>query len=616
MCGICGHFSENHPISIHELNQMTDALKHRGPDATGHFSENAVSLGHTRLSIIDLSANANQPMFSHNQRFAIVFNGEVYNYNEIAKQLEIEPTTTSDTEVVLEALVKKGTEAIHLFNGMFAIALYDRQEESLMLIRDRVGIKPLFYFWDGNHFAFASELKALLKLEFVKQNLKINHKAINDYLHVGFIPEPQTIYENIYKFPAGSYGILKEKNFKIHEYWNISKQLNTYTINSEKEAKAKLNELLISSVNYRLISDVPYGVFLSGGIDSSLVAAVAQKITGNIKTFSIGFNEAKYNEAPYAKAVAHYLKTKHTEFTVTYDHAISLIDDIISQYDEPFADASAVPTMMVSKLAKNEVSMVLSGDGGDELFWGYGAYHWAKRLSNPLVKNLRYPIASCLDMGNSRQKRVAQMLRFSSEDFLPAHILSQEQYFFRTNEVSQLLNREYLSSASFPEPKVEQRKLNHIEKQSLFDFNHYLKDDLLVKVDRASMKYALEVRVPLLDYRIAEFAFNLSPELKHKNHCDKYLLKQVLYDYIPPSYFDRPKWGFALPLHHWLKHELKPLVQQYLNSERLKNQGILNISQVEKLLKKYKSGNDYLFGRIWNLLILQMWLGKNTKKHL
>jgi asparagine synthase (glutamine-hydrolysing) len=221
--------------------------------------------------------------------------------------------------------------------------------------------------------------------------------------------------------------------------------------------------------------------------------------------------------------------------------------------------------MMVSKLAKNEVSMVLSGDGGDELFWGYGAYHWAKRLSNPLVKNLRYPIASCLDMGNSRQKRVAQMLRFSSEDFLPAHILSQEQYFFRTNEVSQLLNREYLSSASFPEPKVEQRKLNHIEKQSLFDFNHYLKDDLLVKVDRASMKYALEVRVPLLDYRIAEFAFNLSPELKHKNHCDKYLLKQVLYDYIPPSYFDRPKWGFALPLHHWLKHELKPLVQQYLN---------------------------------------------------
>jgi asparagine synthase (glutamine-hydrolysing) len=216
-------------------------------------------------------------------------------------------------------------------------------------------------------------------------------------------------------------------------------------------------------------------------------------------------------------------------------------------------------------------------------------------------------------MGNSRQKRVAQMLRFSSEDFLPAHILSQEQYFFRTNEVSQLLNREYLSSASFPEPKVEQRKLNHIEKQSLFDFNHYLKDDLLVKVDRASMKYALEVRVPLLDYRIAEFAFNLSPELKHKNHCDKYLLKQVLYDYIPPSYFDRPKWGFALPLHHWLKHELKPLVQQYLNSERLKNQGILNISQVEKLLKKYKSGNDYLFGRIWNLLMLEMWLKKNAK---
>lgn len=613
MCGICGHFSENHPISINELSLMTDALKHRGPDAVGHFSEKAISLGHTRLSIIDLSAYANQPMFSHNQRYVIVFNGEIYNYNEIAKQLGIEQNTTSDTEVILEALVKQGTQSINLFNGMFAIALYDRKEETLTLIRDRVGIKPLFYYWDGNHFAFASELKALLKLEIVKQNIKINHKAINDYLHVGFIPEPQTIYENIYKFPAGSYGILKEKNFKIHEYWNISKQLNTHTINTEKEAKAKLNELLISSVNYRLISDVPYGVFLSGGIDSSLVAAVAQNITGNIKTFSIGFKEAKYNEAPYAKAVAGYLKTKHTEFTVTYNDAILLIQDIIPQYDEPFADASAVPTMMVSKLAKNDVSMVLSGDGGDELFWGYGAYHWAKRLSNPLIRNFRFPIASCLNIGNSRQKRVAQMLRFSSEDFLPAHILSQEQYFFRTNEVSQLLNHEYLSSASFHEPKVEQRKLNPLEKQSLFDFCHYLKDDLLVKVDRASMKYALEVRVPLLDYRIAEFAFNLSPELKHKNHSDKYILKQVLYDYIPKSYFDRPKWGFALPLNHWLKNELKPLVQEYLNPEKLRKQELLNASKVEKMLKKHDSGNDYLYGRIWNLLILQMWMEKNAK---
>lgn len=610
MCGICGHFSITHPISTNELNSMTNALKHRGPDATGYFSEKAVSLGHTRLSIIDLSTNANQPMFSHNQRYVIVFNGEIYNYNEIAKQLEIEQKTTSDTEVIIEALAKKGTDSIQLFNGMFAMALYDRKEETLTLIRDRVGIKPLFYYWDGVHFAFASELKALLKLEFVKQNLKINHKAVNDYLHVGFIPEPQTIYENIYKFPAGSFGILKEKHFKIEKYWSISKQINAQVINNEQEAKEKLKNLLISSVKYRLISDVPYGIFLSGGIDSSLVAAVAQNITGNIKTFSIGFKEAKYNEAPYAKAVADYLKTKHTAFTVTYNDAISLIEDIIAQYDEPFADASAVPTMMVSKLAKNDVSMVLSGDGGDELFWGYGAYHWAKRLSNPLIKNLRYPIASCLNMGNSRQKRVAQMLRFSNNDNINAHILSQEQYFFRAKEVSSLLNHDDLSSASFHKSKEEQRKLNPIEKQSLFDFNYYLKDDLLVKVDRASMKYALEVRVPILDYRIAEFAFNLAPELKHKNHCDKYLLKQVLYDYIPKSYFDRPKWGFALPLNHWLKNELKPLVQEYLNSEKLKKQELLNATQIEKMLKKHESSNDYLYGRIWNLLILQMWLEK------
>lgn len=611
MCGICGYFSINKPISIEALKDMTDALQHRGPDATGHFSEKAISLGHTRLSIIDLSANANQPMLSHNQRYVIVFNGEVYNYNEIAKQLKIEQKTTSDTEVILEALAKNGTESINLFNGMYAIALYDRKDETLTLIRDRIGIKPLFYFWDGSHFAFASELKALLKLDIVKQNLKINYKAVNDYLHVGFIPEPQTIYENIYKFPAASYGILKKNHFTIKKYWNINKHINAQTINNEKEAKEKLKELITDSVRYRLVSDVPFGVFLSGGIDSSLVAAIAQHITGNIKTFSIGFQESKYNEAPYAKAVADYINTKHTEFTVTYNEAITLINDIIAQYDEPFADSSSIPFMLVSKLAKNDVSMVLSGDGGDELFWGYGAYHWAKRLSNPLVKYFRYPIASCLIMGNSRHKRIAQMLRFDTHDFRPAHILSQEQYFFRTHEISQLLHLDYKSSMSFYKPKIEQRNINSKEEQSLFDFNYYLKDDLLVKVDRASMKYALEVRVPLLDYRIAEFAFNLSPKLKHKNHCDKYLLKQVLYDYVPLSYFNRPKWGFALPLNYWLKNELSPYIQEYLNPEKIKKQTLLDAKQVEKIRAKYQSGNDYLYGRIWNLLMLQMWMEKN-----
>ena len=614
MCGICGYFSFNKPLAIDSLKKMTDVLKHRGPDATGHFSENAVALGHTRLSIIDLSANANQPMLSHNQRYVIAFNGEVYNYNEIAQQFGIEQHTHSDTEVVLETLVAQGIEAIHRFNGMFAIAIYDRHEQTLTLIRDRIGIKPLFYFWDGSHFAFASELKALLTLDYIKRNLKTNEIAINDYLHVGFIPEPHTIYQNIYKFPAGSFGVLKGGKFSIQKYWDIGEQIKVQTLQDENEAKSKLKELLISSVQQRLISDVPYGIFLSGGIDSSVVAAIAQQLTGNIKTFSIGFNEAKYNEAPYAKAIADYLHTQHTEFTVTYNDALSLIQDIITQYDEPFADASAIPTMLVSKLAKSEVSMVLSGDGGDELFWGYGAYHWAKRLSNPMIQSLRYPLAACLTLGNSRQKRIAEMLRYSMNDFLPAHILSQEQYFFRTQEISSLLRLDYHSSASFRKPNIAHRALNAVEQQAMFDVCHYLKDDLLVKVDRASMKYALEVRVPLLDYRIAEFAFNLSPELKHKNDCDKYLLKQVLFDYIPPSYFDRPKWGFALPLNHWLKNELKPLINQYLNLEKIEQQGILNPDAVKHYLNKYASGNDYLYGRIWNLLILQMWLEKNTNQ--
>jgi asparagine synthase (glutamine-hydrolysing) len=611
MCGIVGYCSYSFNLSSDEFKNAIKSLKHRGPDNEGYFQENNVGLGHTRLSIIDLSSLANQPMFSKNKQYVIVYNGEVYNFNEIAKKYQLQIQTKSDTEVILEAFAIKGTDIVKEFNGMFAIAIYDKINNTFTLFRDRIGKKPLYYFFDNNFFAFASEIKALLEFSYIKSKLSLNLKAINYYLHLGFIPEPFTIYDKIYKFPAASIGTSSYGYFKIFKYWNIEEQLTTQCISDENEAKEQLKTLLYSSIKYRLISDVPYGVFLSGGVDSSLVTAIAQKITGNTCTYSIGFAETKYNEAPYAKAVSDFIKTKHTEFIVSYNDALLLIDNIIDQYDEPFADASAIPTMLVSKLAKNEVSMVLSGDGGDELFWGYGSYHWANRLNNPIIKYLRFVLASFLNLGNSRYKRIAKMFEYSNKDFLPAHILSQELYFFKTSEIIDLLNLNYTNVLEFDLDLYTKRTLNKVEIQSLFDLKYYLKDDLMVKVDRASMKYALEVRSPLLDYRIVEFAYNLSPELKHRNGTDKYLLKQVLFEYLPKSLFDKPKWGFALPLNKWLQNELKPQIKEYFNSNFIKNFNLFNIEHINNLLHKYESGSYYLYGRLWNLYILLKWLEKN-----
>ncbi|HYE75262.1 MAG TPA: asparagine synthase (glutamine-hydrolyzing), partial [Blastocatellia bacterium] len=487
-------------------------------------------------------------MWTGDQRYVIVFNGEVYNFQEIAKDLDCDLRTTGDTEVIIEGFAKWGPKCVERFNGMFAFAIYDTQDKTLYLYRDRMGIKPIYYYWQNGLFAFASELKALLQLDQVKKNLSLNHQAINLYLHLGYIPEPHSIYNNIYKFPSGAYGVVKNDKLTIQSYWKLEDKVTAYKISDFNLAKAELKRLVESSVRYRMISDVPFGTFLSGGVDSSLVTAVAQSLSSSpINTFSIGFKEAKYNEAEYAAAVAQKLGTHHHEFRVNYDDALSLMDSILDSYDEPYADPSAIPTMLVSKLARQHVTMTLSGDGGDELFFGYGTYLWIRRLNNFLLKANRKLIATVLSRMNSRYKRAAHLFRFSPSDDLRSHVFSQEQYFFRAAEVGDILNPEFRTGKiSFPHPKLA-RELNDIEGQAFFDLQYYLKDDLLVKVDRASMKYSLETRVPLLDYRIVEFALNVSPDLKLHNGTMKYLLKEVLYDYVPREMFDRPKWGFTIP---------------------------------------------------------------------
>jgi len=607
MCGICGYYSTSGVFSREELEKMSDALAHRGPDAEGIFLDGPVGLGHRRLSIIDLSTSANQPMTSHNGRYVMVYNGEVYNFQEIKTQISNSKSqeimeTTSDSEVILEAFAIWGPEFVNKLNGMFAIAIYDKVEKSMYFFRDRIGIKPLYYFWDGNNFAFASELKALKRSAFIQHNISVNPVAINEYLHLGYIPEPHSSYKNIYKFPAGSWAKLDNKGFEIKKYWDINDKISSRLITDENEAKEKLKELLISSVKYRMISDVPFGTFLSGGIDSSLVTAIAQSISSEpVKTFTIRFDDAKYDESNYAKAIADYLGTHHHEYTVTEKDGMELIPDLINIYDEPFADSSAIPTLLVSKMAKQHVTMTLSGDGGDELFMGYGAYKWAERLNNPLIKNFRTPISGALSLLSNRYQRAAHLFENVPQEQICSHIFSQEQYLFSRSEIKKIVNPDFFNEFKLDENPELARNMTPAERQSLFDLKYYLKDDLLVKVDRASMHYSLETRVPLLDYRIVEFAYNLHPSLRSRNGVSKYLLKQVLYDFVPATYFDRPKRGFAVPLEKWMKSGL--LKNEFTNTGK---NSLFNTTEIERLQKEFFSnGKNYLYNRLWQVKVLE-----------
>ena len=611
MCGIAGFYSFDKSFSETDLRKMTDRIAHRGPDADGFYTDmtSGVGLGHRRLSILDLSNAANQPMVSHCGRYYIIFNGEVYNYQEIAQELKIQCKTTSDTEVILEAFIMKGVDFVHYLNGMFAIVIYDTVDQVMYLFRDRLGVKPILYSFQNDNFSFASEIKALLTLDEVNRSKKTKKESVYAFLYAGYIPEPYTIYENIKKIPAGSYAIVKDKKIKITSYWKPEDKITLKQTTDYATAKSTLNGLLESSVRYRMISDVPFGVFLSGGIDSSTVAAIAQNISPTpIKTFSIGVKDEKMDESGFARAVSDYLKTEHYEFMVSENDSLELVDKVLTSYDEPYGDSSAIPTMLVSKLARQHVTMALSGDGGDELFMGYGAYAWAQRLDNSLVKAFRSPIRSVLSMINNKTKRAAGIFDYVEEKKIKSHIFSQEQYFFSEKELHNLVTNEYISPLLFDERLYNlNRHLSAKEEQALYDIKYYLKDDLLVKVDIASMQFSLEARTPFLDYRLVEFALNLDEDLKMRNGISKYLLKEVLYEYVPKTLFDRPKKGFSIPLAKWLHTDLKYLVDKHLCKESVESAGFVNYPVVKDLITRFEQGEDYLFNRVWVLLLLHKW---------
>lgn len=614
MCGITGFI--NTAWSTLNLERMTDRLAHRGPDAKGYYSDtnNGLGLGHRRLSILDLSEAGNQPFYSKDGRYIMVFNGEVFNFREVAAKYKIVQRTHTDSEVIIEAFAEKGIDAVQDFNGMFAMAIWDTEKRELFLIRDRFGVKPLLYYWNKKEFAFASELKALLTLDIPKD---INKRALQDYFFLEYIPGEESIIKNIFKLPNGHYIKISPGSApEIRQYYSIFDKLNPSKRNiSEENAIDEFEALLSSSVQLRQISDVPIGAFLSGGTDSSLICALFQKQNSQpINTFTVGFDVKEYDETYYANRVAEHLKTSHRHFHLTDKDSISIVDKLVTYYDEPFAAPSCIPSYLVCNKARSLVTVAMSGDGGDELFMGYGYYSLYNRLQKfyrnyPAVA--RKGIAFMMTMLNQRYQRASRLLRFENNQDLFVNIWSQEQYMFTQNEIGNLLGSPYNNeTVSKDWERINRLDINDEEKISLFDINNYLTNNLLYKMDSASMANSLEVRTPYLDYRLVEFSINLPLHLKINQGTQKYLMKKLLERFIPKDLVYRKKWGFPAPVGDWLYKDLLYMIDKWLSKEKIKSVGILDENTVRKLLKEFLSGKKYHHKRVWAMIIFQMWYDK------
>ncbi|HAC66282.1 MAG TPA: asparagine synthase (glutamine-hydrolyzing) [Cyanothece sp. UBA12306] len=648
MCGITGfwnplqHFNQDQLKAI--AKQMSQTMFHRGPDDDGTWTdaEAGIALGHRRLSILDLSPEGHQPMLSADGRYVMAFNGEIYNFLDLQKQLKQKGhhfRGHSDTEVMLASFSQWGVEtAIKQFNGMFAFALWDRQERTLYLGRDRLGEKPLYYGSVGKTLLFGSELKALkAHPDFCTT---INRDALALYLRHHHIPTPYTIYTGIYKLPPAS--LLKisspQEIPQPLPYWSAriaaETGLNQPFTGSEQEAIAQLDALLRDAVSLRMIADVPLGAFLSGGIDSSTVVALMQAQSNQpVKTFSIGFYEDGYNEAQHAKAVAQHLGTDHTELYVTPQEAMAVIPKLPTLYDEPFADSSQIPTFLVSQLARQKVSVSLSGDGGDELFCGYHRYFLARNIWQKIgwmPHNMRQILASALSsispqtwnlgfspVQNLFPKQLSSINLGDKINKLAEILAFANSQVFYQRLMSHWKDTESLVIKSSEPPTI----FNDLSKiNQLRDFTHqmmyldtvsYLPNDILVKVDRASMGVSLESRIPLLDHRVVEFAWQVPLSLKVRNGQGKWLLRQVLYQYIPPSLIERPKMGFGVPIDNWLRGSLRDWAEELLDEKRLCQEGFFNPQPIRQKWEEHLSGTRNWQYYLWDVIMFQAWLQKN-----
>jgi asparagine synthase (glutamine-hydrolysing) len=653
MCGIVGFFDPAHGKNQEELltlaRNMTYILDHRGPDYRGVWvdAESGIALGHTRLSIIDLSVAGHQPMVSASGRYILTYNGEIYNFSQIRQKLESEMATASvftghsDTEVMLVAFEHWGIqEALHSFNGMFAFALWDRQKRLLHLGRDRLGEKPLYYGWSNKKFFFGSELGAIrCHPDF---NSEVDHNALALYLRYSYVPTPYSIYQGIHKLTPGHYltinGLAPETSDGPVSYWSArdaaEQGLQNTFMGSESEAVSQLDMLLRDSICKRMISDVPLGAFLSGGMDSSTIVALMQAESSRpVKTFSIGMHETGFNEAEFAADIAKHLGTDHTELYVTPKEALDVIPRLHTLYSEPFADSSQIPTFLVSEMARQHVTVSLSGDGGDELFGGYNRYFWApdiwKKISwIPLL--LRKLAAKALRVPSPRQwdhfanllaplfkeygmlgtfgdkfQKLADVMEMPDPDSLYYRLTSQcthpEELLIKGRESKTIVT----DREKWPELK------SFVQRMMYFDTVSYLPDDILVKVDRASMGVSLEARIPFLDHRLVEWAWKIPQSMKIKNGAGKWLLRQVLYQYVPKKLVDRPKMGFGIPLASWLRGPLKDWAENLLSEKKLREGGFFQPTIIREKWEEHLKGKRHWHFSLWNVLMFQAWLEAN-----
>ncbi|HEY9874069.1 MAG TPA: asparagine synthase (glutamine-hydrolyzing) [Candidatus Obscuribacterales bacterium] len=650
MCGIAGFLDLSCQLESDRLQatvvQMANTLIHRGPDDGGTWvdASSGIALGHRRLSIVDLSPQGHQPMLSANGRYAIVFNGEIYNFLELRQTLEHlghRFRGHSDTEIMLASFSEWGLEqAVKRFNGMFAFALWDTQERVLHLGRDRLGEKPLYYGWVGQTFLFGSELKALKAHPHFK--CEINPDALTLYLRHNCIPAPYSIYQGIYKLPPGCI-LTVGSTASVCEpvsYWSVKEAaefgIAQPFIGSETEAIAELDALLRDAVRLQMIADVPLGAFLSGGIDSSTIVALMQAQSSQpVKTFTIGFYENSYNEAKNASSVAHHLGTEHTELYVTPEEAIAVIPKLPTLYDEPFADSSQIPTFLVSQLARKHVTVSLSGDGGDELFAGYNRHFWGRSIWQKIgwmPQGLRQAAASTITslspqawnrgfasvdallppklrqrLPGEKLHKLAEILAVDSPETmyrgLTSHWKDPESLVLGASEPSTTLTN----------PKAWADLPDFTQRMMYLDTITYLPDDILAKIDRASMGVSLESRIPFLDRRVVEFSWKIPLSMKIRNGQGKWLLRQVLYNYVPKELIERPKMGFGIPIDNWLRGSLRDWAEALLDENRLRQEGFFNPQPIRQKWTEHLSGDRNWQHYLWDILMFQAWLDESKK---
>lgn len=646
MCGIAGFIDPKHLLAtdacISVLERMSGTLVHRGPDGSGHWhdAQAGVGLGHRRLSVIDISEAGRQPMHSHSGRYVVAFNGEIYNFRQLRQELESQASENlggwnghADTEVLLAAIETWGLEdSLNRFNGMFAFALWDRKERALHLVRDRLGEKPLYYGLSNNVFLFASELKALRAHPAWRG--EVDRDALALLMRHNYIPAPHSIYRDIRKLVPGSVLSLPaagnfacSQPWKIQSYWSLKEVAEAGSRNlfegSDEEAVLHLETLLKDSVRLRMEADVPLGAFLSGGIDSSLTVAIMQELSSRpVKTFTIGFGEKKYNETEFARPIAEHLGTEHTEVYATPEKALQVIPRLPVIFDEPFADTSQISTFLVAELARRHVTVSLSGDGGDELFAGYSHYLWGQEIWRNvgwIPAEVRKSLAGWLCRLSSRvahYKPPLQLgtLNFGSRLYKLSHVIdasSQDQAYLKLlsnwQDPAALVLDSKESSTIFTDRDQWAELTEMLQRMLFFDTAVYLPDDILVKVDRASMATGLEARVPFLDHRVVEFAWQLPPAMKMRGRQGKWIPRRLLGRYLPDGLFKRPKMGFGTPIGTWLRGPLREWGESLLDEKKLREGGMFNPGPIREKWTEHLAGQRNWQYHLWGVLMFQAW---------